>query len=58
MGWVFNSTPGIFTPWNDPVRTVQEADWTPRVGLEGCRKPRPHKGFDPRAAQCVASRYS
>jgi len=30
----------------------------PRAGLDGCGKYRPLPGFDPRAAQPVASRYT
>jgi hypothetical protein len=30
----------------------------PRTGLDGCGKSRPSPGFDPRAVQPVASRYT
>ena len=30
----------------------------PRAGLDGCGKSRPQPGFDPRAVQPVASRYT
>jgi hypothetical protein len=30
----------------------------PRTGLDGCEKPRPQPGFDPRTVQPLASRYT
>jgi len=34
-------------------------DWVgPRAGLEGCGKPRPPPGFNPRTVQPVASSYT
>ena len=56
-GW--SSRPGRFTPGKDPVPTVQVAEWAHRAGgLDGCGKPRPEPGFDPRTVQLVASRYT
>ena len=50
--------PGRFTPGKDLVHLVQEAGWAPRAGLDGCGKSRPPPGFEPRAVQPVASRYT
>jgi hypothetical protein len=40
----------------DPVPTLQEAEWAPGAGLDGCGKSRPPPGFDPRTFQSVTSR--
>ena len=50
-------SPAAFTPRKDPVPIVQEAGWTPEsvwIGAENLAPP----GFDPRAFQPVASRYT
>jgi hypothetical protein len=47
----------LFTSWKDPVPIVQEAGWAPGpvwTGAENLDTP----GFDPRAFQPVASRYT
>ena len=45
-GWL-TARPGRFTPGMGP-----------RSGVDGCGKSRPTPGFDPRAVQSVASRYT
>ena len=58
MGWVVNATPSHFTTLERPG-THCIGGWVgPRAGLDGCGKPHPTPGFDPRTVQPVASRYT
>ena len=58
MGWVVNATPRPLYPRERPG-THCTGRWVgPRAGLDGCGKSRLHRGFDPRTAQPVASRYT
>jgi hypothetical protein len=51
--------PAALPPGQDPVHIVKEAGYVdPGAGLDGCGKSRPPPGFDPRAVQPVASRYT
>ena len=59
MGWVVNVTPRPhFTPGKDPVPIVQEAGWAPGPVWKGAENLVPPPGFDTRAVQPVASRYT
>ena len=52
------STPRpLFTPGKDPVPIVQEAGWVPGPVWTGAENFVP-PGFDPRAVQPIASRYT
>jgi hypothetical protein len=58
MGWLA-PRPGRFTPGErDPVPIVQEAGWAPGPVWTGAENLAPHRGFDPRTVQPVASRYT
>ena len=58
-GWEVSVTPWpLFTPGNDPVPIVQEAEWAPEPVLDRCGKSRPLPGFDPETIQCVANCYT
>ena len=57
-GWVVNATPRpLYSPGKDPVPIVQEAGWGPGPVWTGAENLAP-PGFDPRALQSVASRYT
>jgi len=57
MGWVVNATPRPLYPREtDPVPIVQEAGWVPGPVWTGAESLAPHRGFDPRTVQPVASR--
>jgi len=58
-GWS-TPRPGRFTPGKDPVFIVQEAWWAAGQVWTGAENfaPPPHRDFDPRTAQPVASRYT
>jgi hypothetical protein len=43
MGLMFNATHRLLTPGNDAVPIVQEAEWPPGPGLEGCGKSLPQR---------------
>ena len=59
MGWVFNATPRpLYPPGKRPGALCIGGWMGPRAGLDGCGKPRPPAGFDPRTVQAVASRYT
>jgi hypothetical protein len=49
--------PAVFTPGKDPVPIVQEAGWAPEPVWIVAENLTP-SGFDPRAFQPVASRYT
>ena len=53
-GWL-TPCPGRFTPGKG---TRYPSRVGPRSGVDGCGKSRPTPGFDPRAVQSVASRYT
>jgi len=56
--WEVSVTPrSLFAPGKDPVPTVQEAGWVPGPVWRGAENLAP-PGFDPRAVQPVASRYT
>ena len=58
MGWMVNATPRPLCPRERRV-THCIGGWVgPRAGLDGCGKSRPAPGFDARAVQSVASRYT
>ena len=58
MGWAVNATPRPLYPRERPD-THCIGGWVgPRDGLDGYGKSRPHRGFDPRTDQPVASRYT
>ena len=58
MGWVVNATPRPFDPRERPG-TQCIGGWVgPRAGLNECGKSRFQTGFDPRAVQPIASRYT
>jgi len=48
----------LFTPGKDPVPIVQEAEWAPGPVWTGAENLAPHREFDPRTVQPVASRYT
>jgi hypothetical protein len=59
MGWVVNATPRPLYPRERDSVTHCIWGWVgPRAGLDGCGKSRPPPGFDHRAVQPVASRYT
>ena len=55
-GWS-TPRPGRFTAGKEPVPIVQEAGWAPDPVWKGADNLAP-TGFDPRAVQPVASRYT
>jgi len=59
MGWVIDAMPRpLYT--RERLSTHGTGGWVgPSDGLDGCEKNlAPHKGFDPRTFQPVASRYA
>ena len=49
---------GRFSPWKDPVTTVQEAGWATGPVWTGAQNLAPQPGFDPRTVEPIASRYT
>ena len=58
MGWVVNATAGqLYSRERPGVHSI--GGWVGhRAGPEVCGKSRPHRDFDPRTVQPVASRYT
>ena len=58
MEWVVNAKPRPLYPRERPGKHCTGGWVHPSLGLDGCGKSRPQPGFDPRAFQPVASRYT
>jgi hypothetical protein len=58
MGWVVNATPrSLYPQERDPVPILQGGEWVPGPVRNGYGKFRHHRGYEPRTAQPVTSRY-
>jgi len=57
MWWAVNGTVQRFTPGNDPVPIVEEAEWAPGAFWTGTENLSP-AGFDALTAQPAASDYT
>jgi hypothetical protein len=54
MGRMVNATPHRFIPGEDPVPTVQDAEWSPEPVWTGVE----NLAFEPQTDQLFASRYT